>query len=222
MTLLGARCLAAFLAIGIFGDVYAEPKRITVPTHLEYCATSRPLTKASYELPEVREALLSLLNEKIEEAAIRAGLKSIGVTFVDSISMGPRAAIAPASGVGSQSADTYVVRGCAVIPAKGDPTLPADGLREVPSRVVFAELCTPSTIDVCRKELELAARQVAEPSLAAGRIVWRTRTALTNDDTPANLVASMSDSSLRTLRDGAPRSRGVFDVFIVAAELERN
>lgn len=203
----------------------AEPQRITIPAHLEYCIASNPLSASAYELPQVREALFQQLYKQIEKSALEAGLPTVGVVFVDSIGRGPDSAAAAASStsqVGGQPAEvTYVVRQCAVVPSRGTPPLPSGGLRTVASRPVYAMLCAPSMIDACKRDLEKIVRQEnSSPTDLARQIIWRVRTALTSEDSPANLAASMVDSSLLRLRDSQTHTVIQKEFVVYSAELK--
>lgn len=211
---------AAALSLLAPAAMRAAPQRITVPAHLEYCVTSKSLSAPAYELPEVREALFQLLYKQIEQAALLAALPSTGVAFVDAVTPG---ADVPAAGVppgAPPSPATYVVRECAIVPARGDPPLPASAVREVPARILYATLCAPASIEACKRDLEKLVRQEnSSPAELARPIIWRTRQALSTDDSAANLVASMSDSTLRVLREPAPPLKVPDNVVVVSAEL---
>src|ERR1035437_3967134 len=96
------------LSLAVSAAIAAAPQLITVPAHIVYCVTSRALSASAYELPEVRDVLFQTLDKQIEEAALAAGLPSMGVVFVDSVTRGsdlPAGAPQPAA--------TYTVRQCA-------------------------------------------------------------------------------------------------------------
>jgi hypothetical protein len=211
---------AAALSLTAPAATYAAVQRITVPAHLEYCVTSKSLSASAYELPEVREALFQLLYKQIEQAALEAALPSTGVAFVDAVTPGADTQAAAAGVPAGAPPSTYVVRECAIVPARGTPPLPASGVREVAVRVLYATICTPASIEACKRDLEKVVRQEnSSPAELARPIIWRTRQALSTDDSTANLVASMSDSTLRVLREPAPPLKVPENVVVVSAEL---
>ena len=198
--------------------VTATPRRITVPAHIEYCVVSRPVSTSNYELPEVREALFQELYKQIEQAVLGAELPSMGVAFVDAIMPGNDAHEA---GPGANSSEkTYVVRECVIVPALGNPPLPAAGIRQVAERTLTATTCPASSIEACKRDLEKAVRQENSSAVDATRpIIWRTRPAIGTDDSVDNLVASMSDAKLRKLKDSAPSVTVQENLVILSAEL---
>jgi hypothetical protein len=202
----------AMVALAAPSGVSATPHRITVPTHREYCVVSRPIDATHYDIPEVREALFQDLSRQIDQAALAAGLPSIGVAFVD--------AVMPGSAVSNASEKTYTVRECVVVPASGNPPLPAQGLRQVAERIVTAAICSSTAIDACKQELETALRRENNSAPDATQpIIWRTRPALGADDSVENLVKSMSDAKLRKLKDGGPSVTVQDNLVILSAEL---
>lgn len=217
VSVIGSMLLESVLAI------HAAPQRITVPAHLEYCVTSRSLDAKAYELPEVRSELFDSLYRQIEQAALDAGLPSMGVPFVDAVTSTTHPTTVPPAGasVGAPApAVTYVVRECAIVPSRGAPALQSPGLREVAERSVYATLCVHGSIEACKRELEKIVRQDnASPADLARPIIWRTRPALAADSSVANLVASMSDSGLRVLKDGPPKTPISSEFAVVSAEL---
>jgi hypothetical protein len=214
---------AAVLSLLAPAAISATPQRVTVPAHFEYCVMSKPVPASAYELPEVREALFQELYKQIEQAALAAQLPSMGVAFVDAIMQGANAQEVPATGVPASSAPsqaTYVVRECAVVPARGAPPLPTSGFREVPERSLYATICAPASIEACKRDLEKVVRpENTSPSDALRPIIFRTRPALSSDDSVDNLVASMSDAKLRKLKDSAQSVSVQDNLVILSAEL---
>jgi hypothetical protein len=198
--------------------VTATPRRITVPAHIEYCVVSRPVSASNYDLPEVREALFQELYKQIEQAVLAAGLPSMGVAFVDAVTPGTNASEAgPAANASEQ---TYVVRECVIVPALGNPPLPAVGIRQVAERTLTATICPSTSIEACKRDLEKAVRQENSSAADATRpIVWRTRPAIGTDDSVDNLVASMSDAKLRKVKDSAPSVTVQDNLVTLSAEL---
>jgi len=213
---------AAVLSLVVPHGVSATPQRITVPAHTEYCVMSKSVNASAYELPEVREALFQELYKQIEQAALAAELPSMGVAFVDAVMPGTDAQGVTATGVqaGTAPSATYVVRECAVVPTRGTPPLPDSGVRNVPERALYAMICAPESVEACKRDLEKAVRQDnSSPTDTMRPIIFRTRPALAQDDSVANLVASMSDARLRRLRDSAPQVQAPDDLLILSAEL---
>jgi hypothetical protein len=214
---------AATLALAIPCAARAAPQKITVPAHLQFCVTSKPLDVSAYDHPEVREELFQFLYGQIEREALQADLASIGVAFVDAVTRGPDVPQTLASGVPvspSQMTATYVVRECANVPARGTPPLPPSGVVEVAAKVVYATICAAASIEACKRNLEQVVRQEnSAPADMARPIIWRTRQALTAEDSDANLVESLSDTKIRTLRDDAQKVTVPVDVVVESAEL---
>jgi len=184
--------------------------------------TSQSLSASAYKLPEVREELFQLLYKQIEQAALEAGLASIGVPFIDAVTPATDMAVVPTPSAPTepQPTSTYVVRQCAIVPTRGSPPLPSNGLKEVPARVLYATLCAPASIEACKRDVEKLVRQEnSSPAALARPIIWRTRPALTTDDSAANLVASMSDARLRLLKDGTSELQVPNDLVVQSAEL---
>ena len=118
---------------------------------------------------------------------------------------------------------TYTVRECVVFPASGNPPLSAPGLRQVPERTLIAEICPSASMDVCKQDLEKAIRQQNNnPADAARPIIWRTRPALSTEDSVDNLVTSMSDAKIRKLKDNALSEQVQSEFLVLAAELGSN
>jgi len=194
----------------------AAPLRVAVPSHLEYCVASKPLTPDAYALPEVRDALFQTLSGQIDDEALQAQLPSIGVAFVDAVEEVPPAAADGAAAGGMK----YIVHECAVVSGRGNPPLPAAGVRSVPARTLYATICASASIEKCKRDVEGAIRQEhSTPAELARPIVWRTRQALQADESEANLAASMSDTSLRVLHEPAPRIIVPADVVVVSGDL---
>jgi hypothetical protein len=209
---------AALLSLAAPPSISATPQRITVPAHLEYCVVSRPVSASKYELPEVREALFQQLDKQIEEAALAADLPSIGVTFVDAITPGNDL---HEDGAGASAPEkTYVVRECVIVPALGNPPLPASGVRQIAGKTLTATICNSTAIEACKRDLEKSIRQEnGSPADATRPIIWRTRPALLTDDSVDNFVTSMSDAKLRKLKDGAQSATVQDNLVILSAEL---
>ena len=74
--------------------------------------TSQSLSASAYKLPEVREELFQLLYKQIEQAALEAGLASIGVPFIDAVTPATDMAVVPTPSAPTepQPTSTYVVR----------------------------------------------------------------------------------------------------------------
>jgi hypothetical protein len=201
-------------ALAVASGISATPHRITVPAHLEYCVVSRPIDASHYELPEVREALFQELYKQIEKAALAAGLPSIGVAFVDAVMPGS------AGPDPNTSEKTYIVSECVVVPASGNPPLPDPGIRQVSERTLTAAICSSTSIEACKQDLEKAVLQENNSAAGATRpIIWRTRPALSAEDSVDNLVLSMSDAKLRKLKETSPAVTVQNDFFILSAEL---
>ena len=209
---------AALLSLAAPPSISATPQRITVPAHLEYCVVSRPVSASKYELPEVRDALFQELHKQIEQAALAAELPSMGVTFVDAIMSGNDV---HEDGAGTSAAEkTYIVRECVIVPALGNPPLPAGGVRQIAEKTLTATICNSTAIEACKRDLETVVRQESNsPADATRPIIWRSRPALRTDDSVDNLVASMSDAKLRKLKDSAPSVTVQDNLVILSAEL---
>jgi len=209
---------AMVLPLATPSGVTATPRRITVPAHIEYCVVSRPVSASNYELPEVREALFQELYKQIEKTVLGAELPSMGVAFVDAIMPGDDAHEAGSSANSSEK--TYVVRECVIVPALGNPPLPAAGIRQVAERTLTATTCPASSIEACKRDLEKAVREENNIAADVARpIIWRTRPALGTDDSVDNLVASMSDAKLRKLKDNIPSVNAQENLVVLSAEL---
>lgn len=215
-------CLVALLALASASTVVAAPKKIQVPAHLTYCVSSQPLNVTAYELPEVRESLFQTLYERLEQAVLKAGLASMGVAFVDAVTPGPdipgSAQVSP--NTLPKMLASFIVRQCAVVGSRGTPELPKDGVVEVPARTMYASLCTPEQVESCKRDIEaLVRKDNPSPADVVRPIVWRTRPALMDSDSSANLVASMVDDKLLMLKDGQASLTSPKNLFVHAAEL---
>ncbi len=216
-------CALALIALAFTGEVVAEPQKVVIPAHLTYCLSTHPLNPSAYSLPEVREALFQTLYKRLEQAALNAGLVSMGVAYVDAVVLGPdipETTDQSGPGLPPKMVVSVLVRQCAVVGSRGSPELPKDGVLEVPARTMYASLCLPTQIDSCKRAIEALVRKDNHASAdAVLSIVWRTRQALTDTDTADNLVSSLVDSKLRVLKDNQTSLTPPKDLFVYAAEL---
>lgn len=197
----------------------SQPVRLTVPQHVLWCATSRPLEVTDATDPVFADLVFDQLYEALEEAALGAELVSVGIPFAEEprLTAGgeeprPDSPPVPEAGPAATSA-TYVITVCSVVdpaapapppspPARDDGTVPVAAQfarKEVPARDVYAIHCKVEEEEDCKTRLAELIRSEGRtlPDDMDGK--WRVRQALAADGSPAALSAALSDYKLRPL-----------------------
>lgn len=196
--------------------------RVTVPAHTEWCASSQPVDLAKQTDPEFGALVFQILYSRIEQAALVADLKSVGVPYLAAArDVAPPAAAspapsppqaAPAASTGAAPAPAEsppepappamkIFTVCAVVP----PASPAPGqgitARSIAAGDFFAMRCEAKFDEDCKGKIVAAMSQAQIDVSKLTDDSWSIRQATSSGNDAAALVADLSDHSLRTLQE---------------------
>jgi hypothetical protein len=208
----------------------AQPVSITVPSRPAWCVSSQPIAlEPDQGSTRFGDLLFYELYQRLERAALKAAVPSLGVPFLDSAKEQPALAPAapahtPPAGLAAAATVTasgpavatvtpaapqakYVMRVCANV----GPSIPAPdvALKVEPvvfnAATVYAALCNANDDGLCRQELRK--RVQSDKKLTddqAAKLEFSASQSIDGKADAASLLNSLTDYSVRPLKEGMP------------------
>lgn len=195
--------------------------RVTVPAHAEWCASSQPVDIAKQTDPEFGALVFQILYARIEQAALVADLKSVGVPYLAATAdvvlpvvvppapsppqapPGALAGAAPVSPAEPEPSAMKIFTVCAVVPPASPAPAPGQGItvRSVAAGDFFALRCEAKFDEDCKAKITAAMAQAQINVSKLTEQSWSIRQATSSGADAAALIADLSDHSLRTLQE---------------------
>lgn len=192
----------------------ADPIRVFVPAHTEWCVHSQPIDITKEADPRFGDTVFQLLYEKLEAAALAADLESIGIPYlavaqdVSAVLPSPEvktksdSAAMTASPVMQQNTPplTKIFIVCAVVPPNSSMLAQSVTAREVPKREVYAVRCEARNDADCRKRILAKMHQEGIDTAKFDDDSWTMRQAVSDVDDAQSLANDLIDFRLRPLQ----------------------
>jgi len=185
---------------------------IDVPELSQWCVNSLPLDSGKLADPGYRNGAVNGLFDLILVPAQNAQILSTGIPFISTIQPSP-----PLDG-NSTSTAFVVLTACAVVKSSDPPAGGRAFHRTLGKAQGYAVLCATTDVKECRGKI-IDKAITDRPATARGSAdswEWRTTQALSTMDSADNLIASVSDYSLRPMTRGPVTAAPVDAVVILA------
>lgn len=203
---------ASFLVIALYSALAsAEPVSVYVPNHQVWCVSSQPITlEPDTGGTRFGDLVFYELYQRLERAALKAALPSIGIPFLESVHQLPvpiPPSTAPAPAATPSAQPKFVMRVCSNVP--GDTGAPSLDLRVEPmvlaATTIYGILCNADDVEACNQELRQKVRidkDLTEDE--AAELEFSVSQSLDGRPDGPSLLKSLIDYSARPLKEGNP------------------